>query len=95
VGRLHLVVAYDVSENRRRARLAKRLRAFLDRVQKSVFEGQMDERRLDTLRRTVEREIDQNCDSARVYHLCARCRAAVEIIGTGTYVEDGQRDLVF
>jgi hypothetical protein len=30
-----------------------------------------------------------------VYHLCARCRAAVEIIGTGTYVEDGQRDLVF
>jgi CRISPR-associated protein Cas2 len=89
------VVAYDVSENRRRTRLARKLRGFLERVQKSVFEGEMDERRLESLRRSIECELDHGCDSARVYHLCSRCRAAVEVIGTGVYVDDGQSDLVF
>lgn len=26
-------------------------------------------------------------DSVRFYTLCARCRLAIEVVGTGTYVE--------
>lgn len=93
---LHLLVTYDVSEDKRRARLAKRLRGAILRVQKSVFEGPVPESRLEPLRKAIRKEIDLECDSARVYSLCARCRVAVEVIGSGVYVEDeSQRDIVF
>lgn len=90
----HLVVSYDVVDDRTRARLAKFLRGYLDRVQKSVFEGEIAERRLEPLRRGIERIIDRSEDSVRLYMLCERCVSAVEVVGTGVYVEGGDVDVV-
>lgn len=90
----HLVVSYDVSDDRKRARLAKFLLGYCDRVQKSVFEGEVAERRLETLRRGAGKRIDQTVDSVRIYTLCQRCQAATEIIGTGVYVEKGDESIV-
>jgi CRISPR-associated protein Cas2 len=91
----HVVVAYDVCDDKRRSRLARGLIGFLDRVQKSVFEGELPERRLEPLRKRIAAEIDHETDSARIYLLCSRCRGAVEVIGTGAYIEAGEDDIVF
>lgn len=94
MARRHLVVSYDVTDDRARARLAKYLLGFFDRVQKSVFEGELDEDKRATLKAAVARLIDQEQDSVRFYTLCTRCQAATEIIGTGTYVERDEGDVI-
>jgi CRISPR-associated protein Cas2 len=91
----HLVVSYDVTDDRRRERLARFLRGFVDRVQKSVFEGAVPEPRVEPLRRGTVKLIDHDEDSVRVYNLCRRCREATEVIGTGVYVgREGEDDVV-
>jgi CRISPR-associated protein Cas2 len=89
------VVSYDVVDDGRRARLSKFLLGHLDRVQKSVFEGEIQESKLEELREGIEKRIDQTEDSVRVYTLCARCEGLTEVIGTGIYIEPEPGDIVF
>lgn len=91
---LHIVVAYDIIDDRRRNRLARFMMGYLDRVQKSVFEGEIEEKRLQPMKEGIENIIDQAEDSVRVYDLCARCVPAVEIIGRGEYIAGPDEDLV-
>ncbi|GIW95116.1 MAG: CRISPR-associated endoribonuclease Cas2 [Pirellulaceae bacterium] len=84
---MYIVVAYDVVLDRRRTRLAKRLKGFLQHVQKSVFEGDIAEERLEELRAIIWNEIDPSEDSVRIYHLCQRCIPLTEVMGQGIYVE--------
>jgi CRISPR-associated protein Cas2 len=90
----HLVVSYDVVEDRKRLQLAKFLKGYLDRVQKSVFEGVIADARLESLKRGIEKRIDRAEDSVRIYTLCERCVSNVEIIGTGVYVEREDEDVL-
>ncbi len=91
---MHLVVAYDVIEDRRRVRLARFLMGFLDRVQKSVFEGKMEEKRLGAMKSGIEKIIDQDEDNVRIYDLCARCAPAVVVMGTAVVVEEPDQDVI-
>ena len=91
---VHLVVAYDVIDDARRTRLAKFLIGYLDRVQKSVFEGKIEEKRVGPMKVGVEELIDQEEDTVRIYDLCARCVPAVAIIGTGVYIEEPDKDVI-
>lgn len=94
MARRHLVVSYDVTDDRARARLAKYLLGYFDRVQKSVFEGEIDEDKRAGLPASMASLVDPEQDSVRVYTLCARCRTATEIVGTGTYVEPDDKDVI-
>jgi len=89
---MYVVVCYDVVEDRRRGRLMKRLREWLAHVQKSVFEGEIDEPELLKLRSTVLEEIDPVVDTVRIFHLCARCIPGTEILGTGVFVDKSDAD---
>lgn len=91
---MRVVVAYDIVADRRRGRVAKRMIGYLQRVQKSVFEGEVTEMRLESLRKLLRREMKLEEDSTRIYHLCARCLAATEVIGVGSYVEREGEDLM-
>jgi CRISPR-associated protein Cas2 len=84
---MYVVIAYDVVDDGRRTRLAKALEGKIDRVQKSVFEGEVDGDALASLREAIGQTIHREVDSVRIYHLCAGCRAKTELIGTGTFVE--------
>ena len=90
----HLVVAYDVVDDLKRARLAKFLKGYLERVQKSVFEGDLDDRRVEAMRKGIEKIVDLENDTVRLYTICARCRPATEIIGTGIFIEPSEDDIV-
>lgn len=79
---LHVVVSYDVVDDRRRTRLAKLLVSYLNRVQFSVFEGELTD---DDLPRLIEQAVglvDLRADSLRVYHLCKACVGRAVYLGT-------------
>lgn len=89
---MNVVVCYDVSEDRRRTRLMKRLRALLTHVQKSVFEGDLTDERLTQLQATILDEIDPETDTVRIYRRCARCGDSTAVLGTGIYVDTDDAD---
>ncbi len=89
---MDIVVCYDVTCNRRRARLMRRLREHLRRVQKSVFEGEIAEDKILALRAAIVQEIDPNADTVRIYHFCARCVHATELFGVSVFVDRGDSD---
>lgn len=61
-----MVFSYDVSDNKRRRRIAKRLEDRMARVQKSVFEARINRRDADALARSVAGLLGPG-DSLRVY----------------------------
>ncbi len=91
---MHIIVAYDIPDDRRRNRLAKALAGFGIRVQKSVFEAEMPDQRLDALYRAIHAEIDPEEDSIRIWRLCKRCQATLEVIGLGVEVGEDLDEIV-
>lgn len=85
---MFVVVSYDVVDDRRRLKVAKALTDYGRRVQKSVFECDLDERRYLRLKETLDRLIHHEEDSVRYYQLCPRCRRAVEVSGWGSLTEE-------
>jgi CRISPR-associated protein Cas2 len=90
----HILVSYDVVDNKKRLQLSKYLKGYLERVQKSVFEGVIPDHQLETLKRGIETRINREEDTVRIYTLCDRCVASVEIVGTGVYIEEEDEDVV-
>jgi CRISPR-associated protein Cas2 len=92
---MHVVVCYDVVSDRRRARLLRKLKAYLPHVQKSVFEGELQDRQLAEIRQTILGIIDPREDTVRIYQQCTRCLPGTEVLGVGIYVQRGDADEVF
>ena len=61
-----MVFTYDVSDNKRRRRIAKRLEDQMSRVQKSVFEARMSRQSAERLAHEVSNMLGPE-DSLRVY----------------------------
>ena len=80
---MFIVVTYDIVDNRQRLRLAKVLSNYGQRVQKSVFECQLEDRQYLKMRKEIDKLLDLEEDSVRYYFLCASCRRNVEVSGRG------------
>lgn len=78
-----VVVAYDISDDRRRNRVAVVLEGYGQRVQESVFECWMDSRQLAELQSRLNSEIDAHEDRVRFYRLCRKDTRAVIWDGLG------------
>jgi CRISPR-associated protein Cas2 len=81
-------ISYDISDDRRRLRVAKVLQDFGQRVQRSVFEANLEAAELERLRGRVEKHLNQAEDSLRIYPLCAACLPRVEVLGWGVVSQD-------
>ena len=79
------IAVYDVTDNRRRARLARILDDFGRRVQKSVFEITATDTDLELLCRRVARVIHPEKDSVRFYAQCGSCAEKVVDLGNDQY----------
>lgn len=84
---MFVVVSYDVVDDRRRNKIAKVLKSFGERVQHSVFEMNLDAAELDRMIGKLERHVDKEQDSARIYMLCSACKSRTKIIGYGSVTE--------
>lgn len=79
------VVAYDIADDRRRRRIAGLLEEEGTRVQFSVFEMRLSERKLQTLIGAAK-EIMSDADSLRVY-VCGKSGEGKSIAVGGTMID--------
>ena len=83
-----VIVAYDIVSNKRRRRVMKKLKGMGFHVQKSVFECFLDDSQIDRLRLEMQREIDADRDTVRIYKMPSQFTTEVEIIGIGELAAD-------
>jgi len=81
---LTVVIAYDISEDRRRSRVAATLQTFGDRIQRSVFILSIEPAALEELRASVHEMINLDVDSIYVFRQCAACWETIGIHGQAT-----------
>jgi len=86
---MRVVVAYDISSDKKRQKVADLLEMVLPRVQYSVFEGEVPEEVLAKTVKKALRHLDGETDSLRVYHLCASCAEKVDLYGQNRSLEAG------
>lgn len=90
-----IVLSYDVetkeSDGAKRLRkVAKLCEAYGCRVQNSVFELLIDPAQLVALKSQLERTIDSEKDSVRLYRLGSNWKPRIEFLGKGLrYEQDG------
>jgi CRISPR-associated protein Cas2 len=78
---MHVVVTYDVPEDKRRTKIHKILKSYGQWMQYSVFECNLNETQYARLRARLDKAINPQMDSIRFYFLCACCQGKVERIG--------------
>ncbi len=78
---MHIVLSYDIPNNKRRERLRKTLLRYGMRVQFSVFECDLMPRQIEQLKRDIKAVIDMNEDNVRYYLICGNCAKSVEFFG--------------
>lgn len=89
------VIVYDVPEDRLRLQVAELLEGYGSRVQKSVFECDLEEGGAEELMARLERELrGTERGNVRIYRLCANCEANCLGIGAVKVVEDGGKALI-
>lgn len=76
---MFVVVCYDIPDNRRRSRVSKLLEGFGTRVQKSVFECDLEQKHLEKLKQKLQKLLRDE-DSVRYYYLCLQCIPKVEVV---------------
>lgn len=82
------LIAYDISDDRRRNRLAKLLLDYGDRVQHSVFEADLSSQDVERILRRAAKLVTDPDDSLRIYPLCAACFGAVRSLGREVPLDD-------
>ena len=70
-------------DNKRRSKVAQILEGFGYRVQKSVFECEVNVEQFKKMKQRVLKEIDKEGDSVRYYILCSNCLNKIQICGLG------------
>lgn len=68
------LICYDISDPKRLYRVAKALKPYGVRVQKSVFECWLTSTGIKTVLDRLDEIIDPEMDSIRCYPLCESCR---------------------
>lgn len=81
--RTFFVLAYDIANDKRRAKIAKAMEAIGERVQGSVFEAYLTPAELDKLLRKTGKIMKESEDSLRIYTLCSTCRGKTQTRGIG------------
>jgi len=77
------LAAYDISSNKRRAKIARIMESMGARVQGSVFEIWLNEKEFALLVKRSQKVLNEKEDSLRLYFLCGACQSRITIYGTG------------
>ena len=77
-------IVYDIAENKPRTRVAKACKQFgLQRVQKSVFLGRLENSRFDELCEVCRELIDEATDSIYLFPFCQEDFRRISVLGQG------------
>ncbi len=76
------LVSYDISNDRRRLKVAHLLEGYGERVQYSVFEVWITGEEMEKLQEQLATHVEEE-GSVRIYVLCAACRDQRVVLGEG------------
>jgi CRISPR-associated protein Cas2 len=91
---LHIVASYDISDPKRLASVAKAMKVYGERVLKSVFECNLDEKKFQEMKLRIDEIIEPIEDSVRYYILCEKCIREVEHSGKGEPFQHDEEYLI-
>lgn len=83
-----VVVVYDIPSNRKRTKLRKKLKAFGEPVQLSVFECNLSSKEKKAMMGAIKGIISEKEDRVRIYEMCRGCRIKTLILGEGQVSSD-------
>ena len=76
------VISYDISQDKIRTKIAKELENYGVRIQYSVFECELDQKRFQQLYHKLLMQMKEIEDgSIRIYRICTTCRNKIITIG--------------
>ncbi len=78
---MNMVVAYDIADPRRLNRVAKVMKDFGVRVQKSIFEVEVSPAAFREMRQRTEAVMELAEDGVKYFPLCDRCADTLVAIG--------------
>ncbi|WP_287129090.1 CRISPR-associated endonuclease Cas2 [Candidatus Cyanaurora vandensis] len=78
---MFVIIAYDISNDRRRTRIHKTLKSYGTWTQFSLFECRLTEQDYIRLRQRLAKLLDPETDAVRFYFVCASCEKKVELLG--------------
>lgn len=81
--RTFYLLAYDMTDDKRRAKIAKLMESLGERVQGSVFEAYLTAEELQKIFKKSEKIMKMDEDSLRIYFLCDSCRPKLKTFGQG------------
>lgn len=85
---LHLL-AYDIADDKRRARVATILEGYGFRAEFSVFEADLTPAELVFLKADLLEHLDEETDKLFIYPICERCRKVIiRLVGKPPPIDD-------
>ena len=84
----HVVVSYDIVNDRRRNKVCRELKNYGEHIQYSVFECLLRPKDLERMTKKLTALIDDDEDGVRIYQMCEGCRGRARVLGTGQATED-------
>ncbi|MBO0350542.1 CRISPR-associated endonuclease Cas2 [Phormidium pseudopriestleyi FRX01] len=78
---MYIVIAYDISEDKRRTKIHNMLKSYGQWVQFSLFECDLTDTQYSKLRSRLSKVIKPEEDSILFFFLCACCQGKIERIG--------------
>lgn len=77
----YIVVAYDITDDKRRNKICDILLSYGNRVNYSVFECFLEDKEIQKLKKKIEKYLKKDEDIVLYYYLCKDCLEKVERIG--------------
>ncbi len=81
---MFILISYDIAADEIRLKVSKLLVNYGKRVQKSVFECNLEEKQYLWIKEKIDTLIDMDTDSVRYYILCLKCVQGIVVSGWGT-----------
>lgn len=78
-----MIVAYDITNPRRLQKIARIMKDYGVRVQKSIFEVAVDSLLFHQMRHRVEQVMDVKADGVKYFALCPKCSDTLIALGIG------------
>ena len=92
---MNMIVAYDIADPKRLNKVAKIIKDYGFRVQKSIFEVTVDNKRFIEMKARIEYEINHEEDGVKFFPLCRKCAESIENIGNGIFIDPDREYYVY
>ena len=91
---MNMIVAYDIADPGRLQKIAKVMKDYGLRVQKSIFEVEVEEITFRQMRRRVEIIMSRAEDGVKYFPLCYRCADTLITIGLCSVMREKEDYLI-